>query len=126
MSSRSAWPKIYVTNYPNNIGAVTTYTADGSQSAPTITAGLSNPLAVAVDATGKIHVTNCCNSTVTTYTADGSQSTPTITAGVSGPWGVAVDAAGKIYVANTGNNATTALRPTTRTAPQAPRRSRPD
>lgn len=80
-------------------GTVTTYTPDGRQTTPTITAGLDFPTDVAVDANGKIYVVNDENNTVTTYLPDGTQTTPTIT-GLHLPTGVAVDAAGKIYVAN--------------------------
>jgi YVTN family beta-propeller protein len=63
---------------------------------------------VAVDANGKIYVTDSNDNTVFTYGADGSQTTPTITAGLNTPFGIAVAANGKIYVANAaGNNVTT-------------------
>ena len=65
----------------------------------TITANVSNPRAVAVDASSKIYVANSGNSTVTTYTSQGVPTTPTIT-GVSAPTAVAVGASGKIYVGN--------------------------
>jgi DNA-binding beta-propeller fold protein YncE len=63
---------------------------------------------VAVDANGKIYVTDSPDSTVFTYRPDGTPTSPTITAGLSSPYGITVDANGKIYVANAGgNNVTT-------------------
>ena len=44
--------KIYVVNLGNN--TLTTYKPDGTQTAPTITAGLDYPYGVTVDANGKI------------------------------------------------------------------------
>jgi DNA-binding beta-propeller fold protein YncE len=76
--------KIYVANPGNN--TVTTYTANGAPTTPTITTGLNGPEGVTVDATGKIYVANSGN-TVTTYTANGKQTTPTITTGLAGPRG---------------------------------------
>ncbi|MBD5656592.1 MAG: hypothetical protein IAI50_15630, partial [Candidatus Eremiobacteraeota bacterium] len=77
----------------------------GQQTTPTI-AGPGNVTYVAVDATGKIYVTNSAANTLTTYKADGTPTTPTITAGLDGPGDVVVDAAGKIYVANGGGKGT--------------------
>lgn len=87
--------KIYVANYlggPSNVGSVTTYTPDGKQTTPTITAGIVKAQGVAVDANGKIYVTNYQGpgskggfGSVTTYTANGTQTTPTITRGIVVP-----------------------------------------
>jgi hypothetical protein len=81
--------------------SVTTYTASGNPTAPTITDGVNAPNAVAVDSNGKIYVANS-NDTVTTYNADGTRTTPTIRVHFPSlyPSGVAVDANGKIYVLN--------------------------
>ncbi len=67
---------------------MTTYTAAGVPTTPTIT-GLNGPSGIAVDAAGKIYVTNTGNNTLTTYTTAGVPTTPTIT-GLNGPYGVAV------------------------------------
>jgi len=106
MSPTSLPVKIYVANNGNK--TVTTYSANGTQTTPTITTALSGPYGLAVDAAGKIYVGFNLNNTVTTYTANGRQTTPTITTGLSNPGGVAVDAAGKIYVANYNANTVTA------------------
>jgi YVTN family beta-propeller protein len=121
---------IYVLNnvgeYPSYTDSVTTYDSDGTQTSPTITAGLSFPLGIAVDTAGKIYVANAGNyngigydaSTVTTYNVNGTESSPTITAGLDYPEGVAVDAAGKIYVVNAGSNTVTTYNANgSRTAP---------
>ena len=86
--------KIYVADYVD--GIITTYTAAGVRTTPTIT-GLSLPNGFAVDAAGKIYVADA-DGPLHTYKPDGSL-TPTITL----PKGsdandVAVDRAGKIYV----------------------------
>jgi DNA-binding beta-propeller fold protein YncE len=85
---------------------VTTYTANGTPTTPTITVnGVLEGMAV--DAAGKIYIAYlqdvyfCCG-TLTTYTANGTPTTPTITDLIF-PHGVAVDAAGKIYVASSGD-----------------------
>ena len=80
-------------------------------STPLISAGLDGPIGVALDAAGKIYVTNIFGNSVTTYKPDGTQTTPTITAGLDEPWGIAVDSAGKIYVANSANNTLTTYNP---------------
>jgi DNA-binding beta-propeller fold protein YncE len=97
--------RIYVANANGN--NVTTYLPNGNQTTPTITAGVSTPAGLAVDASGKIYVANFGNNTVTTYLPNGTQTTPTITANLNGPEGVAVDANGKIYVANSNVNTVT-------------------
>jgi len=107
--------KIYVVNY--SAGSVTTYNPDGTQTTPTITAGLSSPQGIAVDATGKIYVADSSNNTVTTYLPDGTQTTPTIT-GLDEPVGVAIDATGKIYVVDSsGDDVKTFLANGTQTTP---------
>ncbi|MGB8518793.1 MAG: hypothetical protein WCD38_01360, partial [Candidatus Tumulicola sp.] len=85
--------KIYVADAV--AGTLTTYTADGTPTSPTIS-GLSGPLGVAVDAHGKIYIAQSVGGEVTTYTADGTPTTPTISVTAVG---VAVNPAnGKIYV----------------------------
>jgi DNA-binding beta-propeller fold protein YncE len=73
---------------------VTTYTADGKPTEPTIT-GLDGPGGIAVDKNGKIYVTNYYGNSLMTFTASGKPTTPTITTGLGTPFGVAVDASGK-------------------------------
>jgi hypothetical protein len=92
--------KIYIAN--SNGNNITTYTADGKATKPTITKGVAFPLGVAVGKNGKIYVANRFGSNVTTYTADGRQTAPTITAGIDNPTGLAADANGKILVLNFG------------------------
>ena len=69
--------KLYVTNYYDD--DVTTYKRNGTQTTPTIT-GLAGVWGLAVDANGKIYVTQARASIpLTTYKADGTPTTPTIT-----------------------------------------------
>ncbi len=70
-------------------GSIQTFTSGGVRTTPTITAGISDPVGIAVDATGKIFVANAGSSSVTTYTAAGLQTSPTIS-GINAINGVAV------------------------------------
>jgi YVTN family beta-propeller protein len=83
---RSAIARSSATDTTTN--TLTTYAPDGSRTTPTIGA-LDNPVAVAVDAAGKIYVANANSDTVTAYNPDGTPSTPTIT-GLHYPMGIAV------------------------------------
>jgi sugar lactone lactonase YvrE len=87
--------KIYVasgTIYQSSV--VSTYTANGKPTTPSILAGMNASAdGVAVDAAGKIYVTqsggSATNGALTTYTSKGTPSTPTIT-GLNFPYGVAI------------------------------------
>lgn len=119
----AAAPKIYIASPDGH--TITTYTAAGVRTAPTIT--LPHQLNdMAVDAAGKIHVLGS-DYTVTTYTAAGVQTTPTITGLRGGATGIAVDAAGKIYIANAADDTVTTYTsvgvrtiPTFTSPPEAP------
>jgi WD40 repeat protein len=85
--------KIYVAGGTRNF--VKIYNPKGKQTGPTITAGLDNPVSLAVDPNGKIFVVNFGTYlsgpwSITSYKADGEQTTPTITDGVADPVGVAI------------------------------------
>jgi sugar lactone lactonase YvrE len=99
--------RIYLTNGPGS--SVSIYNGHGVL-VNTITAGISGPLGIAVDLSGKIHVANPGNGTVTTYSPNGKQTTPTIT-GFNSPYGIAVDVLGKIYVTDTNNNTLKTYKP---------------
>lgn len=87
--------KIYVVNDSGgstNTGSVTAYAASGTQTMPTITAGINEPDGVAVGANGRIYVANYTGpgskggfGSVTTYTANGMQIKPTIIKGIVQP-----------------------------------------
>jgi hypothetical protein len=70
-------------------GSIRTFTPGGVRTTPTITAGIRDPIGIAVDATGKIFVANAGSSSVTTYTAAGLQTSPTIS-GIKAINGIAV------------------------------------
>lgn len=112
--------KIYVSLYYYNkypTGTVITFDKSGKQIKPTIM-GTGAIGRVAVDAAGKIYVTNSDTNTLHTYLPNGKPTTPTITAGLSGPGPVRVDGSGKIYVGNgTGNSITTYNPDGTQTTP---------
>ncbi|MDP9025096.1 MAG: hypothetical protein M3N13_06975 [Candidatus Eremiobacteraeota bacterium] len=89
---------IYIAN--NFSGAITKYTKDGTQVAPTI-GGFTYLNNVAVDKTGKIYAVD--KNALTTYKPDGTPTTPTIT--MTGKYPVAVRVRhSKIYVAVAGAN----------------------
>jgi hypothetical protein len=81
--------KIYITGG----NTVTTYNLDGTQTTPTITSGLNRAEGIAVDAAGKIHVTNTDALSrfrfVTTYNPVGSLTVPSIQLPFV-PYGIAV------------------------------------
>jgi sugar lactone lactonase YvrE len=74
-----------------------------SASCQTITtflnSGLSNPYALAFDASGNLYVSNQSANTILKVTGSGSVST-FVSSGLSGPSGIAFDASGNLYVAN--------------------------
>ncbi|MBN9615557.1 MAG: SMP-30/gluconolactonase/LRE family protein [Acidobacteriales bacterium] len=102
-------------------GTITTVAGTGvagfsGDNGPAGAAQLSNPTALAVDATGNLYIADTDNhrirkisgATITTVAGDGEQAfsgdgTAAIAAGIDSPNGVAVDAAGKIYIADTHN-----------------------
>jgi len=112
--------KIYVANRSGGggSGSVTVYAANpiGTVNATPLATiagsntGLFNPGGIALDASGKIYVSNLPN-TITVYAANPSgtlNETPlaTITGaatGLASPTGMAFDAAGRLYVANESN-----------------------
>lgn len=102
-------------------GTITTVAGTGvagfsGDGGPAGTAQLSNPTALAVDATGNLYIADTDNhrirkisgTTITTVAGNGEQGfsgdgAAAIAAGIDSPNGVAVDTAGKIYIADTHN-----------------------
>lgn len=83
---------LFVPNQGAN--TVTEYTAPYTNSPTTIVGGQSQPIALAIDATGNLYVANYGNNTVTTYAAPyGSGSWGTISTGVSAPTALALSPA---------------------------------
>jgi hypothetical protein len=81
----------------------------------TITAGVNEPVALAVDSAGTLYVANCnCgingapggSDTVTEYANGGTTLTRTVS-GLTTPFAIAVDTADSLYVANYGSNSVT-------------------
>ena len=56
-------------NFGND--TLTTYTANGTATSPTVSAGLDGPVGVAVDAKGKIYVANETGNSLTAYDKTG-------------------------------------------------------
>ncbi|MBV9263235.1 MAG: hypothetical protein JO324_02865, partial [Candidatus Eremiobacteraeota bacterium] len=72
-----------------------------------ITAGLSNPQRLFVDAARNVYASNISNNTITAYHQGQISPFLTLSTGVSSPTGVTVDAGGTVYCANVGNNTIT-------------------
>ncbi len=107
--------EVFVTNRLSN--SVTTYSAGSNGDAAPVSTiagtstGLSAPIGIALDSSGKIYVANAVSSSeavgkITVYLA-GSKGNVTPSTSISGsntglgePVGIAVDSHGKIYVAN--------------------------
>ena len=117
---------IYVLNQGTaGPSSVTIYTAGSNGNAtPTATisganTGLGRPMGLALDASGKIYVTNWNDNGITIYPpGTNGNVAPTATiaganTGLDGPVGVALDAAGKMYVTNYHINSITIYSPGT-------------
>jgi hypothetical protein len=77
-----------------------------------ITAGISSPVNLAFDASGRLYVVNSGNNSITVYDTNLNQIVDdTITKGVAGPGAVAVDPAGNVYVANDTTNTLSVYQP---------------
>jgi sugar lactone lactonase YvrE len=109
--SQPPGPPLFVTDSVTE--AVTAYSvASSGDVSPLVPAptGLASPGWVAIDATGKIYVTNQSNQvgTITIYAAGSNGDTAPIAiiggsnTGLISPQGIAVDSSGKIYVADSG------------------------
>ncbi len=104
-------PTLFVTDGCTR--AVTAYSAasNGDVSPLAPATGLADPNSVAIDASGKIYVTNSCFSlaTINIYAKGSNGDTAPITTiggsntGLKYPVGIAIDSKGKIYVADYGN-----------------------
>jgi uncharacterized protein (TIGR03437 family) len=91
------------------------FSGDGG---PAISASLSDPTGVAVDAVGNIYVADCWNHRIRRVSPDGTITTvagngtagysgdggPATLASLNNPVHIAVDAAGSLYIADTSNN----------------------
>lgn len=93
---------VYVSSQLTSQGAVNVYSTQGQGQPPvaTITAGISAPAGLAVDASGNLYVANSGNNTVTVYAPGQTTPSATYSSGISTPLGVAVGSDGTLYVAN--------------------------
>lgn len=76
--------------------------------------GLSNPQALATDASGNVWVTNAGTNSVTLLNNTGAASSGAdgfTAGGINSPYGIAIDTSGNAWVANSGNNTLTQLAP---------------
>ncbi|MBV8198756.1 MAG: hypothetical protein JO263_11510 [Candidatus Eremiobacteraeota bacterium] len=98
---------IYWGNFDTS--TITVYSARGlnGNKEGQITAGLSNPQRLFVDAAHNLYATNIGNDTIVAYQQGQTSPFLTISAGVNSPTGVTVDAAGTVYCANAENNTIT-------------------
>jgi hypothetical protein len=91
-------------------GSVVVYAAGATSASATITTGIANPRALALDAAGDLFVANQSGSSsssssgssgsVTEYNAGSSSPASTITDGVSNPNALALSASGMLFVSN--------------------------
>jgi hypothetical protein len=95
-------PYVYVAESGNNqIDAfVGLWNRNGGRYVGSITAGVSTPLGIWIDAAGTLYVANDGNNTVTEYAGRTGSPSLTISQGLSQPWSVAVDSRGTLYVGN--------------------------
>jgi hypothetical protein len=101
---------IYVASQNSSTGAVYVYSSSGQTQQPvaTITDGIANPTALAVDSSGNLYVANSGNNSVTVYAPGQTSASVTYTDGVSNPSGVTVGSDGTVYIANeTGSGSST-------------------
>lgn len=93
-------------------GSVSVYVAHGTQLLHTITRGLNEPVADAIDGSGNLYVANSAGSSSSSSGSAGSVSVyrsghfrliDTITDGIFGPRALAFDGSGNLYVLNGGS-----------------------
>lgn len=97
---------LYLTNLPDYYytnGSVTVYAPSGTKPAATITNGIDQPNALAVDAAENLYVSNAGSNTVTVYSLGATTAKITIAKGIASPRALAIDPkTGDLYVANDG------------------------
>lgn len=110
--------ELWVSDY--NANTVTAYALSATPiqiTSDEITAGISFPIGLAMDANGHLWVANVNGGNVTSY-APGTNAPiggDTISAGLSAPQGLAFDSTGNLWVADGGNNTIAAYVPGTNT-----------
>ena len=91
------------------------FSGEGSQAT---TAQLRFPAGLAIDSSGRLHISDTANNrirriepngSITTVAGDGTagasgDGTPATAAALKNPWGITFDAAGNLYIADEGNN----------------------
>jgi DNA-binding beta-propeller fold protein YncE len=105
LSASNAWANIYVADYGNS--TVSVYDHKNYNLTRTISQGVDQPDALAVDGSGNLYVSNYGSNSVSVYALGASQPSTTITDGVSLPLTIALDPSGKLYVGNYGTNTVT-------------------
>jgi len=94
---------LYISDLSNN--RVVTYNLNSGVTAVRVSTGLSNPVGMAVDASGNLYVANenPAVASVVKYSGGGVTTTLSAIPGVATPWGIAVDASGSVLVADNAN-----------------------
>src|ERR1700722_7859247 len=100
-----AW--LYVNGEDNNVVYIRELEKFGFPEIGRITAGVSKPFGMAVDAQGTLYLVNqhgagSAPGAVTIYPAGSTSPSLTLSDGLVNPQGVAVDASGNVYVTNRG------------------------
>ena len=125
-----AFGNLYIADTSNNrvrkvdtTGVITTFAGNGTAAftgdgGPAVTASLSAPNGVTIDAFGNLYIADTSNNRVrkvdttgviTTFAGNGTAAFtgdggPAVTASLSAPNGVTIDAFGNLYIADTSNN----------------------
>jgi sugar lactone lactonase YvrE len=83
--------------------AGSTYVPSGAATA-LVSAGLSQPLGVAVDAAGNVYIADGQNNALYEWVAANNSVAVLVPSGLNEPYGLAVDGAGNVYIADYGDN----------------------
>jgi sugar lactone lactonase YvrE len=102
---------LYVSDYTASIILIYRQGDIGFGPIGEITAGISSPQGIAVDAAGTLYVANYGSNSVTEYLAGTTSPSVTLTSGITKPLDVNVDSKGDLYVTNNSLSTIVAFEP---------------